>query len=181
MVNNQVDVTTVSLPNTGLETTPFTVSGTLTTFEGININRQESSIAAAGFPLQMDFDFLIATSGAAGPEDVEVNHRTLEVAKDIAPGAPVVITDFFNNIAVGGELHVIPRENREGNVTYDIFYTNLVVGIIDAELTVVTLEVPPGTFPAVAVTTVAPLDATMIFREWRGVNRIYDVFYVDGA
>lgn len=179
MVDNQVDVTTRSVAN-AVENT-FQISGTLTTFEGINIYKQETSIAAAGAPLQMEYDFLVATSGAAGPEVVEVSHRSLEVAKDIAPGAPVVITDFFNNIAVAGELHVIPRETRDGNVTYDIFYTNLATGAIDAELTVVTIEVPPGTLPAVAVTTVAPLDATIVFREWRGLNRIYDIFFIDGV
>jgi len=180
MVNNQVDVTTRQVDNTTIENT-FQVSGTLTTFEGIDLQKQETDVLASGLGITMNYDFLVASSGAALGVDVDVNHRSLTVGPDITPGAPVVITDFFNNILAGGELFVSPREVRDGQITYDIFYASVGSGLVDAELTVVTLIVPPGTLPAVAVTTVAPLDAKMVFREWRGTYRVYDVFFIDGA
>ena len=178
MVDVQVNVTTQAIEESTTETT-FTVAGDLTAFESVDIRKADTGVDASGAPLEMNYDFAVGTSGAAAGVTLNVNHKSLAVGPDVT--SDTSITDFFTSIANTGKLHAHQRVLRNGNLTYDLFFTNVGTGAIDAELVYRQLIVPPGEFPTVLSTAAAVIDVVAVFREWRGENRVYDVFVIEGA
>lgn len=179
MVDNGIAVTTRSVQNTETENT-FQISSPQTTHETLNIQPVEQTVNPAGSPVEMDYDFAASSSGAALGINFDVHHRSVKIPIDQGP-TDFTITDFFNNVldVATSTLHVIPREIRDGFVTYDCFFSYAAgAGLVDPDLKVVTLTVPPGTFPVLPTTT-ATTKIEAVFREWRGINRIYDVFILD--
>ena len=157
----------------------FQVSGDLTSLESVEIRKMDTGIDPSGGPLEMNYDFAVGSSGAAGPVDVDVNHRGLNVGPFVT--APITVTDFFTSIANTGKLHAVQRLLRNGQISYDMFFTNEGTGAIDAELIYQQLIVPPGELPAVIPTTAAVIDVVTVFREWRGSYKVYDVFVLEGV
>lgn len=177
-VNVQFDVTNVNVEEKTTEST-FTVNGSLTTFQGVDIAPATDDKATGGSPYQVGYDFSVGSSGAAGPVVVNVNARGVVLGPNLT--TPQLITDFFTNIANTGELHVVQRLNRHGQIHYDLFFTNAGTGAIDPELRYQQLIVPPGTLPAPIATGAAVIDTVTVFREWRGENKVYDVFVLEGV
>ena len=180
-VNVQVNVTTRQIAESSTEST-FTVPGDLATNESIDIRKADTGIDPSGAPIVMNYDFAVGSSGAAGPVNVNVNHKSLALDSDPSRLlTPTTITDFFTSIANTGKMHAIPRLLRNGDLTYDMFYTNVGTGLIDAELIHQALILPPGELPAVVATGAAVIDVVTVFREWHGENRVYDVFILEGV
>lgn len=179
MVLTQVNVTTRGVEETNTENT-FQVAGDQTTLVSVDIRKAETSREADGAPEEINYDFAVGSSGVAAGVNAEVSHRSLDVASDLAnPTTPTTITDFFTSIVNTGELHVIPRVLRNGVQTYDLFYTASATGLIDPELTHQQIILPPGELPTVINTGGAVIDVVTVFREWRGENRVFDVFILE--
>ena len=177
MVDVQVNAQTAKIEETNVESN-LVVAGALTTFESIDIRSTIEARDSSGAPGELDYEFLVGTSGAAAGVNVNVNHRSHAVGDNTTPDT---INNFFTSIANTGRLHAIPRVNRNGVVTYDMFFTNVGTGLIDAELITQTLVVPPGQLTPVIPTTAAVIDVVVVFREFRGVDRVYDVFVLEGV
>lgn len=177
MVDNQVNVNKKAIANSTTEQTSQ-VTGTLTTFHKLDIEPSENTIASGGSPAQITYDFLVANSGAAAGITLDVHNRSVIVG-DNPPATPQVVSTFFTSVlaVASSEFHVVPRQNNNGPVTYDLFFTyEAGAGAVTYELTIVTLDVLPGTFPTLPTTTNAPAQVKSVLRETNGIVRTYDYF-----
>lgn len=178
MVNNQVDVDTRAIPINTDSDTAFTFAADLAVYETTNIVPVSDG---TGIPAEERvYDFLAQTHGALGPTNVRVHHRSVIVGKNNPPTSPLVITSFFTFFSNEPHTRItaLPREQKNGNITYDVF-VDFAGGSFNAQgqLTIVTLEVPPGEFAApLPVTDSAPLATDIVFRGTKGSNRVYDYF-----
>lgn len=177
MADNQVNVNKVDIANSTTEQT-IQVTGKLRTFHKLNINPSNDTIAVAGTPPQVTYDFLVATSGPALGVTVDVHNRSVIVG-DNPPATPQVVSTFFTSVLsdASSELFAIARQSINGNTTYDLFFTyEAGVGAITYELTIVTLDVLPGSFPTLPTTTNLPSHVTSVLRQTNGLVRTYDYF-----
>ena len=174
MVNVQFNVNNVLIEESDAPDS-FIISGQLADYESIEIRKMSSNILPDN---KMQYDITVGTSGAAGPLNVEVEHRSLPVGPFLT--TTQTITGFYQNIGTtNGKLTPVPRVDRNGNLTYDMFYTATDSGAINPNLLYQQLTVPPGDIPSFIVTTNAVIATAVVFREWRGLNKVYDVFVLE--
>lgn len=125
------------------------------------------------------YDFIAMSEGASGALLAHVHSRSLVVNKNITVPNKIFIPDFFKEISNIGDtrLQAVPRIQKDGSITYDVFCTYIGgASGADGDLTVITLEVEPGSFPTVPTTPDVLIEADIVLREVRGLTRIYDIF-----
>jgi len=179
MPNHQVTVDTRAIAiNTSAQST-FTIDAVLSFYEAMNIVPVSDG---TGIPSEERiYDFAAESGGATGPVVVNVHHRSVIVGKNIPSSSPLQIDTFFDTFAdnAHSELQAIPRERKNGNITYDVFYDHSGgTADVDGQLNVVTLEVLPGELPTVLFTTGNTIATDLVLREVKGLIRVYDYFHL---
>ncbi len=122
------------------------------------------------------------TGGTDGP--VTVNIAARQVIIPNAVGAIAVrsasfLTGLMNDTTT--TVEVVPIENKNGNVSYQLFWSAVGTGSVTVELIVVTLRtpsnIPPAEFPLVLLNS-DPLFVDVKLRQDNGIEKVYDCFYL---
>lgn len=119
------------------------------------------------------------SGGTDGPVTVNIASRSITVSKSI--GTPVSVSSFFTSLTndTTADFFAIPKENKNGNIDYDLIYTAVGAGAVTLDLNIVTLEVPVGatapTFPVLPNIT-DPVQVFSVLRNTTGLVKIYDYF-----
>lgn len=157
----------------------FIITGDLTSFEELNIFSRE--FKASNPPVnnadKRNFDFAFGTSGSVAGEQIFASYSTVEVPEFILSGTPLFIPKFFEDVGTDDDkLHVLPRFNKNGKITYDIFHTSTTPsGSTDYDLTVATVSSPPDQLQPLLSTPVAPAFTKAVPRKV-GNEFFYDYF-----
>lgn len=178
MVETDIAINTVTrvIPlDTSIDST-FTYSADLAKGEALIAHPVSTSGSSTSDRI---YDFTAMSEGASGVLLAHVHSRSLVVNKNITVPNKIVISDFFQAISniADTRLQAVPRIQKDGSITYDVFCTYIGgASGADGDLTVITLEVEPGSFPTIPTTPDVLIAADMVLREVRGLTRIYDIF-----
>ena len=181
MTNTQVNVTQKDIEIASSEKT-FTANGDLTTLLNVGISPGKNTIDASGTAAKVTYDFAVGSGGATGPVTANIRYRSITVPINLHT-SPQEVTDFFTDVNVVNlaELHVFARLVTDVNIIYDLFFTNTTAsGTIDPDLTISTLEVPPGKFPSpINVGNPVKFINSVLRTVKNDGTRVYDVFILD--
>lgn len=185
MVDTSVTPTKDTIQVLGSEST-LTVDGNLADYRKMSIaqSHREENPAVTG--QKTSYDFLVSSSGAAGPVTANVHHRAIGKILNEAQG----IVSFFTGVRIGvdNQFHVIRKGDIGQEESYDLFYTWSAVGgtLTNLNITIQTVQVP-DTADGVTGTPVAlppviqaadPVNSVAVLRTVQGGVRTYDVFTV---
>lgn len=179
MVDNQVNITTLEIEDTSLDSVNqiTSVTGDLTNFVDIDITPNVSGVDPNETPTTTVFyDFGVTTSGGTGPITVNVLYRSVRIPENLSI-TDFSIISFFQDAPTDSKLHVFQRTDGHGLIIYDLFLTfSGAAGTIDYTLQVASLAAPgPFDNPFVTVGATTPIEAEVFLRH-RDDKLIYDVF-----
>ena len=111
-----------------------------------NVTRIDAQQARdIGTKFEEVYDFLIGSSGAVGPTDIDVHHRSIRITPD--PSNRIAIPGYFTatiNDATS-KLNAFVRLNYNADIDLDIFYSySAAVGAVTWDLYLWTADLPPG-------------------------------------
>lgn len=140
MVDNNVNIFPKIVPFNPTEDT-FQVQGAQSSFTRLDI----SQVRDIGIKQEEVYDFLVGSSGATGPTDVDVHHRTIRI--DPNPSNRIAIPSYFTSTIndLTSKLNAFVRLNYNNDIDLDIFYSySAAVGAITWDLYLWTMDLPPG-------------------------------------
>lgn len=122
------------------------------------------------------------SGGTDGPVTVNVATRGVTIPVNVG-GQPQQIASFFTSLLndATAQMTVLPKNNKNSGIAYNVFYTAVGTGAVTVDLFVVTLRLPSGSptpvFPQLPLNT-DPIQTDIVLREDNGIDRIYDCFYL---
>lgn len=120
--------------------------------------------------------------GTDGPVTVNLAIRGITIQDNVG-GQPQLVSSFFTSLLddATARLHVLPKNNKNSGIAYNVVYSAVGTGSVTVDLYVVTLRVPAGgvtnVFPQLPLNT-DPIQMDIVLREDNGIDRIYDCFYL---
>lgn len=182
MVDNSITPTTLQLQILGAEGTT-TVDGDLATYRGQSISPLQRIENPDITGRKSDYNFLVASTGIAGPVTANVHHRA--IAKLTAQPLQQIVS-FFTSVHIGvdDQIHIFADQTKDNEVGYDVFQTWSDAGgtVTDLNLQIETIEVPddPSVKPSIPLNTVPnatdPVYSVAVLRTVKDRVRVYDVF-----
>lgn len=183
MVDTSITATLIRL-NVDLSESTTTIQGNLADYRGVSIEQLQNVEDPNSNQLETDYNFLVASSGAAGPVVANLHYR--DFVKTV--GDPLIIPSFFTGVRIGvdDQFHVEQKLDIAQGVFYDCFFTweDVLGTLTDLDLSITTVEVPDSesTVPQAGIPLPAvpnatdPVHSKAVLRSVAGGVRVYDIF-----
>jgi hypothetical protein len=185
VVDTSITPTKDTIQVLGAENT-LTVNGNLADYRHMSIaqSHREENPDITG--QKTAYDFLVSSSGAAGPVVASVHHRAIGKVLNQAQG----IVSFFTGVRIGvdDQFHVIRKGDIGQEESYDLFFTwsDVLGTLTNLNITVETVQVPDTAngvtgagipLPPV-INATDPVHSVAVLRSVQGGVRTYDIFTV---
>jgi len=179
-VNNQIRVTQIPVEIDFINNQEVDADVRRATLDSIDVEPRQSAVDSDFDPTTIVvYDALVGSHGSGVTDTVKINYKSLTVPKDIASGSPLVITDFWVNVATTPVNFVVhQRQDGHNEIIYDLFWCAEDSGTTEHDLTVITLEEPPGKFDPVVSISPATIRASIVVERHHNDKIVYDVFVV---
>lgn len=179
-VNNQIRVTQIPVEIDFIDNQQADADNRRSTVSSIDVEPRESAVDSNFDPTTIVvYDALVGSHGSGVTNTVKINYKSITVPKNILPGSPLVITDFWEDVPTN-PLNFIVHQRQDGHneIIYDLFWCTISTGTTEHDLTVITLEEPPGDFDPVVSISPANIRASAVVERHHNDKIVYDVFVV---
>ena len=179
-VDNQIRVTQIPVEIDFVDNQEVDADNRRATVSSIDVEPRESAVDSNFDPTTIVvYDALVGSHGSGVTNTVKINYKSITVPKDILSSSPLVISDFWNNVATTPVNFVVhQRQDTHNEIIYDLFWCALAIGTTEHDLTVITLDKPPGKFDPVVSISPATIRASTVVERHHDDKIVYDVFVV---
>lgn len=179
-VSNQIRITQIPVEIDFINNQEADADNRRSTVSSIDVEPRQSAVDSDFDPTTIVvYNALVGSHGSGVTNTVKINYKSITVPKNILSSSPLVITDFWENVATN-PLNFVVHQRQDGHneIIYDLFWCAIASGTTEHDLTIITLEEPPGEFIPVVSISPATIRASTVVERHHNNKIVYDVFVV---